>query len=119
MSQIVDKPWGKEIILTSSDLPYTSKLLIVKAGKRLSLQYHDQKTETLSLISGSADILQGPNQEHLISTPMELNTGYTIPINTLHRIEAITDCTIIEASTPEIGTTHRIEDDYHRLDETK
>ena len=48
---------------------------------------------------------------------MTLNTGYTIQATTLHRIEAVTDCTVVEASTPEIGTTFRLEDDYGRTDE--
>lgn len=117
MSQIVDKPWGQEIILTGSGLPYTSKILLVKAGKRLSLQYHDSKTETLTLIKGCSKIEIGPDRQNLTSCMMESNFGYTIPTNTLHRIEAITDCTIIEASTPETGVTHRLEDDFGRSDE--
>ena len=117
MSEIVQKPWGQEIVLTTSDLPYTSKLLIFKAGQRLSLQYHDSKTETLTLISGQAKIQSGLDKENLTTANMTLNTGYTIQATTLHRIEAVTDCTVVEASTPEIGTTFRLEDDYGRTDE--
>lgn len=112
MSQIIDKPWGQEIILTTTDLPYTGKILKVNAGKRLSLQKHDQKTETLTLLSGIASI-----QINDQTTSMETNTGITIFPNTPHRLSAITDCQILEVSTPQIGTTFRLEDDYQRGDE--
>jgi mannose-6-phosphate isomerase len=113
MSTIIAKPWGQEIILTEPNLPYTGKILEVKAGSRLSLQSHDQKVETLTLINGQANITL--NNEIL---PMKVNYGHTVRPNTVHRIEAVTDSTIFEVSTPEIGTTTRLEDDYNRPDET-
>ena len=119
MQQIVNKPWGQETILSENHLPYTAKLLFVKAGQRLSLQLHDQKTETLTLISGQAKLISGPNQNTLTETIMQPQIGYTITPNTVHRISAITDCQIFEASTPEKGTTKRLEDDYKRPDETE
>ncbi len=117
-AQIVDKPWGKEIILTTPDLPYTSKILKINAGQRLSLQYHDQKLETLSLISGEANIIWGKDINNLITEKLYPETGYTITPGTIHRFEAITDCQLFESSTGEIGTTHRLQDDAHRSDET-
>jgi mannose-6-phosphate isomerase-like protein (cupin superfamily) len=118
-AQIVDKPWGREIILTTPDLPYTAKILEIKAGQRLSLQYHDQKTETLCLISGEANIIWGTDQNNLTTEKMIQKNGYTIVPNTIHRFEAITDCQIYEASTGEIGTTYRLQDDTGRPNETE
>lgn len=112
MSQFIDKPWGEEILLTDPSLPYVGKILKIKAGARLSLQYHDQKTETLTLVSGQA-ILQ-LNQETM---DFEVNQSVTIKPLTQHRITAITDTTIFEVSTPQTGTTFRLEDDYQRGDE--
>ncbi|MCX6726746.1 MAG: cupin, partial [Candidatus Shapirobacteria bacterium] len=109
MSQTIVKPWGEEIILTESNLPYSGKILKVKAGLRLSLQYHDQKTETLTLISGEARIIINKTTQ-----PMVINQGYTILPKDIHRVEAVTDCVIFEVATPEVGTTFRLEDDYHR-----
>jgi len=117
-AQIILKPWGREIILTTPDSPYTAKILEIKAGKRLSLQYHDQKIETLTLISGEINITRGENQEKLIVEKMLPETGYTIFPKTIHRLEAISDARIFEASTSEQGTTFRLEDDEHRPDET-
>lgn len=119
MRQIVDKPWGQEIILAEANLPYSSKILLIKQGHRLSLQNHNQKTETLTLVSGQAAMVSGTNPQELKSQTMEPQTGYTILPGIIHRIEALTDCQIFESSTPEKGTTYRLEDDYHRPDETK
>jgi len=118
MSTIIIKPWGKEIIFSESNLPYTAKILEISAGKRLSLQYHDQKTETLVLFSGQAKLIRGPTQHELKETEMVINEGYTIQKMEVHRLEALSDCRIFEASTPEIGTTFRLEDDTGRTNET-
>ena len=118
-AQIIEKPWGREIILSTPDLPYTAKILEIKAGKRLSLQYHDQKLETLCLFSGEANIIWGKDQASLLTEKMAENQGYTITPGTVHRFEAITDCQLFEASTPETGTTFRLEDDTERKNETE
>lgn len=118
-AQIVDKPWGQEIILTTAGLPYVSKILKINQNKRLSLQYHDQKLETLTLFSGKANIIWGQDQNTLKTEPMIPFEGYTITPGTVHRFEAVTDCQIFEASTGEIGTTYRLEDDSNRPNETE
>lgn len=117
MANIITKPWGEEIILTTPDLPYTAKIIKIKAGKRLSLQYHNQKTETLTLISGRANLIFGPSQDNLTTLTLTPQKGITITPNTVHRLEGITDAIIFEASTPEIGTTFRLQDDYSRPNE--
>ena len=116
-AQKVNKPWGFEIIFTESDLPYAAKVLYIQAGKRLSLQYHDQKIETHILISGQVDLTIGPTKTDLNTIPMKTSFGYTVQPNTVHRLTAKTDSVIFEASTPQIGTTYRLEDDYQRLNE--
>ena len=116
---IIVKPWGKEIILTPADLERCGKILFVDAGKRLSLQYHETKEETLSLFSGNAEIIIEDYSGVLISKPMEIQHGYTIRPGQKHRITAISDSVIFEISSPELGTTARLEDDYGRTDETE
>lgn len=119
MNSKITKPWGFEIKLTADDLPYTNKILFILAGQKLSLQYHDQKTETLTLLTGNVNITTGPGKEQLTTSKMSSNFGYTINPNTIHRLEAIQDSVIIEASTPEVGTTYRLEDEYNRPNETE
>lgn len=116
---IIQKPWGYEIHWTPSDKPYMGKLLHINTGKRLSLQYHDQKQETWFLVGGRAKVLWDNEKGELIETELEKNKGYSCNIGQKHRLISITDCDIIEVSTPEIGTTFRIDDDYKRPNETE
>ena len=118
-SKMVEKPWGYEIILTRPELKMTGKILFIKTGGKLSLQYHEEKEESLCLFSGKAVIWLENSQGKIEKVPMELQKGYLILPNQKHRIEAEEDSFIFEASTPEKGTTHRIEDDYQRGMETE
>lgn len=118
-AQIVVKPWGREVILTTPELPYTAKILEINAGQRLSLQYHDEKLETLCVIIGEVNIIWGKDQDNLVTEKMLPNNGYTIVPNTVHRFEALTDCKIFETSTGEKGTTFRLQDDSNRPNETE
>lgn len=113
-----DKPWGYEIIYTPPGLDRAGKILFVAAGRKLSLQYHDSKEETIVLFSGKA-LLWLKNEGKLEKLEMELQKGYTIRVNTVHRIEAIEDSIFLETSTPERGRTVRLEDDYGRDDEVR
>ena len=87
--------------------------------KRLSLQYHDAKEETLCLFSGRAYLWLENAQHRLYKFPMSQGFGYTIAVGETHRVEAITDCVILEVSDPERGNTVRLEDDYSRGVETE
>lgn len=115
----IDKPWGYEIIYTPEGLGRVGKILFVKAGCKLSFQYHDKKEETLSLFSGKALIWLENDAGEIEKVPMTPTAGYTIKINQKHRIEALEDSFLIEVSDPEQGTTIRVEDDYQRPDETE
>lgn len=116
----VEKPWGYEILLAPEGLPYCAKLIHVKAGKRLSLQIHDTKAETQTLLAGRGSLLlEGPDGE-LHEIAMEPGVGYHVAPGQRHRLCAAADAdvTVFEASTPEQGTTFRLEDDFARADET-
>lgn len=114
----IEKPWGFEIIYTPSDAPAVGKIIHVNAGKRLSLQYHDTKTETLCLLSGSAIISISDQTGEVKDIPMETNYGYFIQTGQIHRVSAVTDIDIVESSTPEKGNTFRLSDDYNRSTES-
>lgn len=115
----VDKPWGYEIHWVPEDAPYMGKILHINAGKRLSLQIHDQKQESYLLIRGSAKITWENKDGELHQTILKAGYGYSTCVGQKHRLEGVTDCDIIEVSTPEIGTTYRLEDDFARPDETE
>lgn len=117
-SRRTDKPWGYEICWTPRDKPYVGKVIHIDTGARLSLQSHDQKSESWYLLSGKAAVIweQEPGGE-LIQTALEAGVGYSCGVGQRHRLTGITDCDILEVSTPEVGTTLRLEDDYSRGDE--
>lgn len=115
----VPKPWGYEIIFTSPNLPYAGKIIHILAGKRLSLQIHDKKQESWYLLTGRGKVIWENSKGSLIETEFARGQGYTCKIGQKHRLAGITDCDILEVSTPEIGTTYRLEDDYKRPDETE
>ena len=113
------KPWGYELHWVEENRPYMGKIIHIDANKRLSLQTHDQKQESWFLIKGRAKIIWDDVEGNLVETEMEKGRGYNCRINQRHRLVGITDCDIIEVSTPEVGTTFRLEDDYKRGDETE
>lgn len=115
----LEKPWGYELHWVEEDKPYLGKLIHINAGERLSLQKHDQKQESWLLISGQAEVIWDNEKGDLVKTELEKGKGYSCQINQRHRLMGVTDCDIIEVSTPEMGTTYRLEDDYKRPDETE
>ncbi len=115
----VRKPWGKEILYVPENLERVGKILFIDAAKRLSLQIHSEKEETLCLFSGKALLWMGKSQDSMKKIDMLPYCGYTVEPGTIHRIESLDDSVILEVSGPEKGTTFRIEDDFGRPDETE
>lgn len=113
-SRRVEKPWGWEIHWVPDDKPYMGKTLHIKAGHRLSLQYHDKKRESWLLISGRAKVIWDGEDGELMETELVEGKGFTCDLEQRHRLVGITDCDVVEVSTPETGTTYRLEDDYDR-----
>jgi len=117
----IEKPWGYEILLTPPDVPYAFKLIHVDAGKRLSLQVHDVKVETQTLVAGRGILVLEGADGQLHDVEMQPGVGYHVAVGQRHRLcaGADEDATIIEASSPEAGTTLRLDDDYARPNETE
>ncbi len=116
-AQKVNKPWGYEIIFTPPNLSRVGKILFIKKGCRLSLQYHDQKEETLCLFQGKTKIRLEDEKGEIKTLYMKPQMGYTILKGQKHRLEALEDSFVFEVSSPEKGTTYRLEDDYQRKEE--
>lgn len=113
----IEKPWGYEVHWVPEGRPYMGKVLHIDGGKRLSLQVHDKKQESWFILNGQAKVAWDNQQGELIETELEYGKGYSCDIGQRHRLIGITDCDVLEVSTPEIGTTFRLEDDYNRPDE--
>lgn len=114
----VEKPWGYELHWVPDDALYMGKVLHINAGARLSLQVHDQKQESWFLVKGEAAVIWEDQSGELIETKLEAGVGYSTKLGQKHRLRGITDCDIVEVSTPELGATWRLEDDYERPHET-
>ncbi|OGE08715.1 hypothetical protein A3A60_04495 [Candidatus Curtissbacteria bacterium RIFCSPLOWO2_01_FULL_42_26] len=110
----IEKPWGWEIHWVPDDKPYMGKILHINAGQRLSLQYHDKKQESWLLVNGRAKVVWDDEEGNLVEIELELGKGFTCDLGQKHRLVGVTECDIIEISTPEIGITYRLEDDYQR-----
>lgn len=108
----VDKPWGSELIWALTDR-YCGKVITIDSGKRLSLQFHEQKVESILVLSGR---LRLHIEEGGVMTRRELGPGGTahVPVLTRHRFEAIERVELVEVSTPELGDVVRVEDDFGR-----
>lgn len=114
----VDKPWGYELHWVPESAPYMGKIIHIDAGHRLSLQTHDEKQESWLLMGGKAAVIWENADGELTQTDLQPGVGYTTQIGQRHRLVGLTDCDVVEVSTPELGTTWRLEDDYARPHET-
>lgn len=109
----VPKPWGHELIWGRTD-KYVGKILHVRAGETLSLQYHEMKDETLYVIRGRVRLaLRAGDAEEIVI--MQVGDAHHIPPRLIHRIEALEDADIVEVSTPELDDVVRLEDRYGRV----
>ena len=110
----VDKPWGYELIFAHTDR-YAGKILHVDAGQELSLQYHEEKDETLFLLEGEYELVVEEDGE-LVERTIRAGDSYHVPAGTRHRMAAGPGgCDILEVSTPELDDVVRLEDRYGRV----
>jgi mannose-6-phosphate isomerase len=108
----VDKPWGYELVWARTDR-YVGKILHVKAGHILSLQYHNRKDETMHVLRGELILRTRPG-EALEARAFKAGDTVHIPPKLVHQIEAVVDSDVLEASTPELDDLVRLEDRYGR-----
>jgi mannose-6-phosphate isomerase-like protein (cupin superfamily) len=110
----VPKPWGHETIWAHTDR-YVGKILHIKAGQALSVQYHERKDETVYLLRGEMKYwVQLPGDTELRDQALSTGQSFRITPGTIHYMEAVTDCDVLEASTPELDDVVRIKDRYGR-----
>ena len=111
----VDKPWGHEDIFAITR-DYVGKILVIKAGQQLSLQFHKVKEESVYVASGEMELtLEDDNGELQILLLKEGMSAHILP-KRKHRMTAVTDCRVFEVSTPHLDDVVRLEDRYGRVD---
>jgi mannose-6-phosphate isomerase-like protein (cupin superfamily) len=113
MARHVDKPWGHESIWAETER-YVGKRLVIRKGCRLSLQYHEVKDESITVISGTLALELEDEAGTLIRTELRCGDSARIRAGRRHRFSGVEDCELIEVSTPELDDVVRVEDDYGR-----
>ena len=109
----VEKPWGYELIWAEAEA-YVGKLLFVRAGQALSLQYHEQKDESWLVESGRASLELGEVGGDLQTGEIVAGDAFRYRPGTVHRGTAIEDTMILEVSTPHLDDVVRLDDRYGR-----
>ena len=110
----VEKPWGWELIWAHAGA-YVGKVLFVRAGQALSLQFHREKDESWYVESGRARLELGAVGDAVLKTEViAAGASFHFPPGTVHRVTALEDTTILEVSTPHLDDVVRLEDAYGR-----
>jgi mannose-6-phosphate isomerase len=109
----VEKPWGWELIWALTD-DYCGKLLFVRAGHSLSLQYHELKDESWYVQEGTAELVLGEVGGETATRVIRPGDAYRFRPRTVHRVKAIEDLLVVEVSTPHLDDVVRLEDEYGR-----
>ena len=109
----IDKPWGHEIWWAWTD-DYVGKILHVKAGHRLSVQYHERKDETSYVLRGRLTLFKGAAADALEASLVEQGAQWRNRPGEIHTIEALEDADVLEVSTPHLDDVVRLEDTYGR-----
>ena len=110
----VEKPWGYELIWALTGT-YCGKVLFIRAGQALSLQFHREKEESWLVQSGRATLELGEEGHGtLVQSVIEAGSAFHYVPGTVHRVTAIEDTTILEVSTPHLEDVVRLEDAYGR-----
>jgi mannose-6-phosphate isomerase len=110
----VAKPWGHETIWAVTDR-YVGKILHINAGHELSVQYHNKKDETIYLLAGKIAFRIGKDGgEDLEDVKLTPGESFRVTPGTIHQMAALTDCDVLEVSTPELDDVVRLSDKYGR-----
>ena len=112
-ARTVPKPWGHELIWALTDR-YCGKILVIEAGRRLSLQRHERKDESIYVMSGRMLLYLEDDAGKVAAMELGPGDGAHVPIGRIHRYEAIERVELLEVSTPEIDDVIRLEDDFGR-----
>jgi len=113
LPQKTEKPWGFELLFAHTP-KYAGKLIFIKKGHRLSLQYHKEKDESIYIYEGKALMEIEGNDGQLVQSVAGPGCCLRIPAKTKHRIEAKEDTILFEVSTPDLEDVERLDDDYGR-----
>ncbi len=111
----IEKPWGHEIVFAHSEA-YCGKVIFVRAGEQLSLQFHRVKDETIYVHSGRIELEIGDPGKPLDTEVVGPGRSFRLRPGVVHRWKALEDTIVLETSTPELDDVVRLEDRYGRAE---
>ena len=111
-----ERIWGEEVLLAVVSGKYSLKRLLVRAGYKGGLQYHRLKDEVAVVISGQMIIRTDNGSGKLVERIVAPGDVVHFAPGVVHQEEAITDCVLIEASTPHFNDRVRVEEIYGSSD---
>ncbi len=114
MDKKIIKPWGSEELIEVNQ-QYVVKRLFMKKNHQCSLQYHEDKHETVYIVSGELKLTIGDSIENLDYIVLKPGDSVVLPPKKIHRMYGNEDTYYLEASTPQLDDVIRIEDDYNRV----
>jgi mannose-6-phosphate isomerase len=109
----VEKPWGYELVYATTDR-YCGKVIFIRAGEELSLQFHKTKDETIYVHSGRVEFEIGDPGKPVDTEVVSAGRAFHLGPGTVHRVRALEDTVVLEVSTPEVDDVVRLEDRYGR-----
>jgi len=112
-ARVVPKPWGHELIGVHTD-KYFGKILVIEAGKRLSMQYHRKKDESIYVLSGRLRLHLEDDAGTIEVSDLGPGEFARVPVGRRHRYEGVERVEVMEVSTPELDDVVRLDDDYGR-----
>lgn len=112
-ARYVEKPWGHELIWAETER-YVGKILHIDAGEALSVQYHVEKDETIHVLSGRLQLSVGESVDALRDVELTVGEGFRIRPGIVHRMTALEETDVLEASTAHLDDLVRLEDRYGR-----
>jgi mannose-6-phosphate isomerase len=114
----VEKPWGYELIYATTDR-YCGKIIFIRAGEELSLQFHRAKDETIYVHSGRVEFEIGDPGAPVDVEVIAPGRAFHLGPGTVHRLRALEDSVLLEVSTPELDDVVRLEDRYGRVQKSQ
>ena len=111
----VEKPWGYELLYATTEL-YCGKVIFIRSGEQLSLQFHKKKDETIFVQLGRMELEIGEPGKPVDTEVVGPGRAFRLRPGTVHRMRALEDTTVLEVSTPELDDVVRLEDRYGRAD---
>jgi mannose-6-phosphate isomerase len=111
----VEKPWGQEVVYALTER-YCGKVLFIKKGEQLSLQFHRRKDEVIYVHEGRIELEVGEPGRTPDVEVVGPGRAFRFEPGTVHRWRALEDTLVLEVSTPDLDDVVRLEDRYGRAD---